>query len=365
MLAPECMLAAAIQQASSIVEGRAMDEVKDHRAKGGIARAEALTPEQRTEIARGAALARWNGDILRATHSGELTIGEMVIPCSVLEDGTRVLSETGFASALGRARSGSAWLPGADPGARMPHYAPPKSLISFLGEDLAKELLHPIKYRSAKGGKIGYGVDARLIPRICNAWLSARDSGKLSEAQRKTAEKADALIRGLAEVGIVALVDEATGYQDVRDRQALQAILDKFLRRELAAWAKRFPDDFYGEMFRLRQWKRRSISRRPGIVAEYTKDLVYRRLAPDLLKELEARNPKDDKGKRRAKHHQWLTEDIGHPALARHLHAVITLMRACDTWHQFKTMIDRSLPRLTRLDDLPLFSSAAEQSNGS
>jgi len=49
-------------------------------------------------------------------------------------------------------------------------------------------------------------------------------------------------VRGFARVGIIALVDEATGYQEVRNKLALQAILDAFLRKELAAWAKRFPD---------------------------------------------------------------------------------------------------------------------------
>jgi hypothetical protein len=152
------------------------------------------------------------------------------------------------------------------------------------------------------------------------------------------------LMRGLAHVGVVALVDEATGYQEVRDRQALQVILDKFLAKELAAWAKRFPDEFYKEIFRLRKWKWSSL-RRPGVVAAYTKDLVYARLAPGVLDELERKNPVNAKGRRAAKHHQWLSVDVGHPALAQHLHAVIGLMRASDTWEGFKAMIDRAFPK--------------------
>jgi len=120
----------------------------------------------------------------------------------------------------------------------------------------------------------------------------------------------------------VALVDEATGYQEIRDRLALQAILDRFLRKELAAWAKRFPDEFYQQIFRLRGWNWKGMRvNRPQVVANYTKDFVYERLAPSILKELEARNPKDDGNDRRAKHHQWFTEDVGHPALAQHLYA--------------------------------------------
>jgi len=152
------------------------------------------------------------------------------------------------------------------------------------------------------------------------------------------------LMRGLAEVGIVALVDEATGYQEVRDKKALQAILDQFLQKELAAWAKRFPDEFYKEIFRLRGWKWSTL-KRPGVVAAYTKDLVYARLAPGVMEELERRNPVMDSGRRKARHHQWLSDDVGHPALAQHLHAIIGFMRASDSWEGFKRLVDRAYPK--------------------
>jgi P63C domain len=99
---------------------------------------------------------------------------------------------------------------------------------------------------------------------------------------------------------------------------------------------KRFPDEFYKEMFRLKGWEWLSIcGKRPSVVGTYTNDLVYERLAPGILAELEGRNPKDERGNRRGKHHQLLTDDVGHPALAQHLHAVIGLMRAAGTWDQF------------------------------
>jgi hypothetical protein len=155
----------------------------------------------------------------------------------------------------------------------------------------------------------------------------------------------DMLMRGFARVGIIALVDEATGYREVRDRAALQAILDQFLAKELAAWAKRFPDEFYREIFRLRNWPWKGMSvNRPSAVAQYTKDLVYERLMPNILRELERKNPKDEKGRRRARH-QWLTEDVGHPALAQHLHAVIGLMRASDDWQGFQRNLQRAFPK--------------------
>jgi hypothetical protein len=68
------------------------------------------------------------------------------------------------------------------------------------------------------------------------------------------------------------------------------------------------------------------------------------------------RNPKDKKGYRKAKHHQWLTEDIEHPALAQHLYAVIGFMRVARTWDQFKEMLDRAYPKRGDSLQLPLFN---------
>jgi hypothetical protein len=159
----------------------------------------------------------------------------------------------------------------------------------------------------------------------------------------------------LAIVGITALVDEATGYQEVRDRRALEAILDKFLRKELAAWAKRFPDEFYQQIFRLKKWEWKGMSvNRPGVVGKYTNDLVYERIAPGILDELKRLNPKDERGRRKSAHHQWLTEDIGHPALAQHVYALIGFMRVSEEWDVFYRMVQRAFPKKNTTLLLPI-----------
>jgi len=38
---------------------------------------------------------------------------------------------------------------------------------------------------------------------------------------------------------------------------------------------------------------------------------------------------------------------LGHPALAQHLYAVITLMRVSDDWESFMRMLDKAHPRKT------------------
>ena len=350
-----CVQAYSCIQIASI--GDSMDENDEitGRARGGVARAASLSPEQRRDIAQRAAAKRW-GRIHAATHDGTITLGDMSIPCAVLEDGRRVLSQRGVNAALGRGRGGWAYQrEGVEiGGAVLPGFWAIKNLKPFIDNELAAALATPIEYLPPHGGRSALGIEATYLPKICDVWLQARRARALQKSQQSIADKAELLIRGLAHVGIVALVDEATGYQEIRDKQALQAILDKYLRKELAAWAKRFPDDFYKEMFRLRNWKWPTPSaRRPGIIGTYTNDLIYERLAPGILEELEARNPKDDRGKRKGRHHQLLTDDVGHPALAQHLHAVTGFMRASSKWDQFYRMMNRAFPKKGQTIELP------------
>lgn len=321
--------------------------------KGGAARAKALGPVKRSEIASKAALARWS--VPKATHEGPLQIGGTEIACAVLEDGTRVLSRAGFIRAIGRtgkAKGGRKY----DLEFEVPVFLTADNLKPFIPNDLL-ENSKPVTFRTTAGmASIGYRAD--LLPQVCHVFMDAKEAGALRANQIHIADKCKLLSRGFSILGLTALIDEATGYQEVRDRLALQKILDAYLSHELAAWAKRFPDEFYREIFRLRDWKRNKVGQRmPKLVGKLTKDVVYQRLAPELVKELERKNPKDEKGNRRAKHHQWLTADVGHPALAQHLHTTIALMRAVDTWAEFKALLDKALPRRTKIDDLPLFKT--------
>lgn len=314
-------------------------------SKGGKARALTLTPEQRQGIASHAANVRWG--VPKADHVGEMHIGDMQFPCSVLSDGTRILTQSDFMSGMGMYYSG--WVAKSkaknESSADIPHFLAFKSLEPFIHKHLGDLQSIIVKYRTAKGF-LAHGIKAEIIPKICEVWVDADEYGKLGTRQKQIAEKAKILMRALAHIGIIALVDEATGYQEIRDRLALEEILNTYLLKEFAAWAKRFPDEFYKQIFRLRHWPWRGMKvNRPQVVAHYTNDLVYTRLAPGILKELEIRNPQDERGYRKAKYHQCLTEDIGHPALAQHLYGVLGLLRIAQAWDDFMSMMDKAYPR--------------------
>ncbi len=294
-----------------------------------------------------------NESIPQATHSGDLPIGELKIPCFVLADGTRLVSQRGLQRSMGMSVSGG--TSGAHRLARFVAKFEPKGLNSG---DLIARMESPILFNPPHGGRTVYGYRAEIVPEICEFVLKCRDLGLLATNQAHIAEHSEIVLRAFARVGIIALVDEVTGYQEFRGRRALEEILEQFIDTELHRWQKTFPDEYYREMYRLRNWEYLRLTKaRPGVVGRITNDIVYARLAPAVLGELRRRNPTTNPGRRKAKHHQYLTQEFGHPRLREHLASVVALMRASSNWRDFKRMLDRALPKFGDTYELPLDSS--------
>jgi len=321
---------------------------------GGEARAQRLTPEERKAQASLAATKRWAKmreapqGTPKATHSGTLEIGDKSFACAVLSDGRRVLSETKFMEGMGIYRSGalSTRRAASEHGAHLPLHMAFKNLIPFIDSDLSEVLNNPVIYITEKGSNVGHGIPADVIPKICEVWLKARDAGVLGSTQFKIAATAEALVRALAQVGIVAMIDEATGFQVERERGELQKLLALYLSEEKLKWAKMFPDEFYKQLFRLRGWSYvPNSTARPGYVGKLTDMLVYEKLPPGIIDKLREKNPIDPTLKRRKhRHFQFLSEDIGQPDLRDHLLQLIAIMRVSKDWEMFKTLFDLGFP---------------------
>ncbi len=283
---------------------------------------------------------------LRATHQGKLNISGIEISCAVLEDATRLLSERSVGDALVTKASAAYWKNKREgKSGIVPQYIAAKNLLPFINKELLENLSKSITY-IAKNGRLAKGIYAGVLPEICHVWIEAKQKGGITVAQEKSAERAYILLRGFADVGIIALVDEATGFQEVRDKLALAKILEKYIAKEYLSWTKMFPEDFYKEMFRLKFWLYDpSTVKRPSIIGKYTNDVVYERLAPGVLLELQRVNPFTDKGYRKKRHHQWLTGDYGNPKLREHIIGIMALMRASANWSGFHRMLQRSYPK--------------------
>lgn len=258
-----------------------------------------------------------------------------------------MLSQADFLVALGRHRKANVRKEGGEE--RIPAILQGKAINPFISKEIL-EKSRPIRFQTPNGSRAS-GYRADLLPDVCEVYLKARDAGVLPRNQDHVAKQAEILIRGLANIGIIALVDEATGYQDLRARDALARILEAFVSKEIRKWVKTFPVEFYKELCRLRglQFAPGTTVKRPSYFGHLTNDLVYARLAPGVLAELKRKNPTIRPGYRKHKFFQWLTDDIGDPSLRQHLWSLITLMRAFDEWDDFYRALDRSLPKFSSL----------------
>lgn len=293
-------------------------------------------PDRRSEIARMGAEARWSGGatIPRAIYGSTdnpLRVGDIELPCYVLDDERRVLSASGVQAAMSMAQGGS-MVKGMS---RLALFISGKIISPYVSSDLRDRIQNPIQFRTPANGK-AYGYEAIVLAELCEAILAARQDGALQAQQRPIAQQAEILIRAFARVGIVALVDEATGYERVRKRGELHKILEAYIAKELLPWSKRFPDSFYEELFRLHGWDYDPASAaRPGVVGKITNKYIYEALPEGVLEELKAKNPENKK-----RNHQYLSEDVGHPHLQRQITATTTLMRASEDWAGFKTLFN-------------------------
>lgn len=323
------------------------------KAKGAKAKNDRMTPEQRkAQAMKMVAAKRELAELPKATHGSSdrpLRIGNIEIPCYVLADGTRVLSQRGLISGIGMS-SGSTKTGDARPVA----FFESNTLKRYEINNVTAVLKSPIRFRPPHGGRPAYGYPATILADICETVLAARKDKNFPTRQSNIAERCEILVRGFARVGIIALVDEATGYQKDRARDALAQILEAFVAKELRPWVKKFPPEFYEEMFRLRGLPFNPDSvKRPPYFGHLTNDIVYRRLAPGVWKELKTRAKKKPDGRLAHHLHRLLTPDVGDPRLRDLLMKVTTVMKLSERWLDFKEKLDRVLPPYDETLQLP------------
>lgn len=319
------------------------------KAKGGAARAASMTSEEKAQHAQKMVEAKKvRAALPKVTHAGELKILDVTIPCYVLDNGQRVLSQTGINVAFTGSSGGKiAEIDGAQ---KLPRFLAKKDIKPFINNDLSARINSPIEFQP-NSGRSAFGYDAALLPEICEVIL---DSDKASPGKNSTSViVAEKLIRGFARVGIAALIDEATGYQKDREKDALAKILEAFVAKELQPYLRTFPTEYYEQLFRLYGYdfppKDKRPQWRPVFFGKITNEVVYSRLAPEVLPELKKAASKIEK---KTKLFQWLTGSVGHPKLREHLASIVSILKLSRTPEEFRRNVDLVHPRYG--DTLPL-----------
>ena len=311
--------------------------------KGGIARSNVLTPAERSEIARNAVRTRWAKEgklknnqtersiqqdeqqiIEKKTDSavpysmfrGTLKIGSLELECHVLNDFRRVFTQREVVRVLSGGRESG----------NLGAYFDRNPLINkkvFLGA--------AFQFKVPTNPTLANAYEATLLVDICDKYLEAWDKGLLRPSQKKLVDQAGIVIRSCAKVGIIALIDEATGYQVHRAKNALQLKLQAFIADEMQEWARMFPEEFWFELARL-EGIRYSPRSRPLRWGRYVMMFVYDAIDKDVGKALREKNPNPHFLQN---HHQWLKQ-FGRDKVNNQIQRVITVMKLCNGMDDFR-----------------------------
>lgn len=322
------------------------------QSKGGEARARSLTTEQRREIAVQAARARWAkindpSYLPTASHRGPLTIGDITVQAYRLSDGRRVISKKGMADILGlKSEGGNAFLRSMTrPGVR-----------SEIPDNTWNSIENPIFFKvvdpdsKTGSGSTADGYEARTLIDCCKAIVSAFDNKKLHGRQHFLYDRAEIIIRAAAKLGITALVDEAVSYVPDHRRGEYQALFEKFILDECREWEAEFPKKYHDMIYNLYGLKKVApdSTQTPRFFGKFTRMYIYAPLAHSrgaILKELDKKNPEVyTNGGRKYKFHQFLTDEIGLPALRQHMWQVIGIGSISNNKDQFRRNFYKAFP---------------------
>jgi hypothetical protein len=321
------------------------DKKNESKIPGGLARAKALSPERKRQIAVKAAAARW-GKLPRATHRGNFHDDFGIdVDCYVLDDDqkTAAVSQRGMAVAIGLRERGSAF----------PSFAKSKAMTPFVGSELRAKLEKPLIFQWGTGGReqppsVVHGYDVTLLVDFCKAVLEADAAGALQSRQKATARQARVILNASAKAGIKGLVYALAGYDATREE--IITAFKLYVREEAREYEKEFPDQLYEEWYRLYQLPKPARNR-PWKFKHLTVAQVYRPLAKSNGKVYElAQAQRAESQERYKKLHQFLSE-IGVKAIRQQLGQLLGIARISRDKREYEGFFERLFGEQPKLFD--------------
>ncbi len=304
---------------------------------GGIARSRSLSAQERSKIAREAARKRW-GDANVSVKAGSpdkpIRIADIEVQCYVLDDDRRVIATNGVLDALQMARGG-AMVKGMN---RLELFAAQNRLKPYVSNSLLARIADPIRFRI--GTNVTHGFESDTLIELAEAVIQADNAGALQKQQIAIAHQCRVITASLTRLGLIALIDEATGYQRKRDSDELQTILSAYLLPEHRPWIQVVPEEFTNEIYRVYKWERKPQNRGPRYAGKLIRQLIYEKMPKPVLPALDDKNPSDSNYRRKLKHNQFLTQQ-GMDHFRSQVITIMTLLRISQDKGEFKRHIRR------------------------
>jgi hypothetical protein len=285
-----------------------------------------------------------------ADYVGNIKIGDVEIGCAVLSNEKRVFFQREVLGALTGHSKGN-----------MERYFTPENLRPYVPEKFSGEKWDQNILKFEYKSRTAFGYEATDLIDICNMYIQARNDGVLHESQKHLVKRADIIVNAFAKTGVIAVIDEATGYQTYRKKDALRLIVEAYIIEEARKWMKEFPDEFFIELDRIYNNPTTTPQKRPKYYGTFINKHIYEPIESGIvLEELNRLNPADKKGARRKRLHQFLNEDIGIRVLRNRIGKITALLQISPNKRKFDSNFNRMESKQIQLFDLEEFEKAEQ-----
>jgi len=268
---------------------------------------------------------------ITAEYVGEIKIGDIEIKCAVLSNEKRVFFQREVVGALTGNKKGG-----------LERYLKSKNLQPYVPEKFKGEKWDQGIIRFESGGFEAHGFEAEDLIDICNMYINAQNNGELFKSQESLARQSQIIVNAFAKTGVIAVIDEATGYQKSRKKDALRLLVQSYIIEEAREWMKEFPDEFFVELDRIYDNPQTTPQRRPKYYGKFINTYIYEPIEKGMvLEKLNKLNPVGERGTRKKRLHQFLNEQKGIMVLRNRIGKVTALLQISPNKRRFKDNFER------------------------
>jgi hypothetical protein len=268
---------------------------------------------------------------ITAEYVGEIKIGDIEIKCAVLSNEKRVFFQREVVGALTGNKKGG-----------LERYLTANNLQPYVPEKFRDEKWDQGIVRFESGGFEAHGFEAEDLIDICNMYINAQNKGDLHKSQENLAKQAQIIVNAFAKTGVIAVIDEATGYQKYRKKDALRLLVQSYIIEEAREWMKEFPDEFFVELDKIYDNPTTTPQKRPKYYGKFINTYIYEPIENGIvLEKLNELNPINEKGARRKRLHQFLNADKGVQVLRNRIGKVTALLQISSSSRRFKENFNR------------------------
>ena len=269
---------------------------------------------------------------LKVWGKGPLKIMDTELDCYILEDGTPVLNKGKMMNAIGRQWKGSSRTD-------KPNFIGAVNLQKFIRPEF-EEQLQGIEFYD--GARLISGYPAEILASVCGVYLEARQADVLTASQLPIAQTCEILMRSFAKVGIRALIYEQLGFEKFKHPEAFRILIESYLSDEIRKWSKEFPDELFYQMDRIYGNEKTTSRNRPLYYAKFIRKYIYEPLEQGIvLKKLDEKTLRDNKGRKKTRLFQSASEEIGLPAIRAQIWQTVGVLKTSSNKRTFENNYKR------------------------